>query len=346
MKINGRKLSDWLANMLVSAPEEWRVINNDYILRKEISEVSRKIAYLAWEENDNIYLKEAHCILEIIYNQDFSSARDLNTDSETQPILRDIAAILEKSMLDYEMRSVELSNIQEIPKDGKLYVKWLKRVIENHKSNLHPFYNEFLAKHAKSEHIASYITQESTLDPRFDDILAMMQIGLPTQQKIELANNYYDEMGNGKPELVHSYLFKKAMVALGIDDNYIKENRLEAALVCGNLSAALAISRRHFYKAVGYYGVTEYMAPRRFKHVVNAWKRNNLPDVGIVYHDLHITIDAGHANGWFNNVVVPCINEDPQIGIEIAQGALMRLNSSERYLNQLYLNFNEELAGS
>ncbi|MCE0490296.1 iron-containing redox enzyme family protein [Pantoea sp. Mb-10] len=336
-------ISTWLEEMLTSSAGEWEKINENFKYREMIYQLCLALATDAWEKNKNKSLKEAHRVLEIIYMQDFASAAKLNTEMETQPVLRDIAAILEKFMLRAELKAIDSALLDDMPSDGKSYVKWLKKLIAGHKSNLHPFYNDFLANHATKEHLASYITQESTLDPRFDDILAMMQIGLPVQQKMELANNYYDEMGNGKVELVHSSLFSQAMTALNIDEEFVKQNRLDAALVCGNVSAALALSRRHYFKAVGYYGVTEYMAPRRFKHVVNAWKRNNLPDVGIVYHDLHIVIDAGHANGWFNNVVIPSIDENPDVGIEIAQGALIRLNSSEKYLDQLYENFTKEL---
>ncbi len=81
--------------------------------------------------------------------------------------------------------------------------------------------------------------------------------------------------------------------------------------------------------------MTEYLAPRRFKHVVKAWKRNGLPEAGIVYHDLHIGIDTVHAKAWLNKVIAPLIDRDPRLGEEIALGAFIRMNSSQRYLDQL-----------
>jgi hypothetical protein len=162
-----------------------------------------------------------------------------------------------------------------------------------------------------------------------------MQIGTAVDQKLEIARNYFDEMGNGEESRVHSRLFSAALNALNVTDEFVSSNMLLDARVSGNISACLALYRRHYFKAVGYFGVTEYLAPRRFKHVVEAWRRNKLPEAGITYHDEHIVIDTQHANGWFNNVVVPLINEEPAIGREIALGAVIRLNSSERYLDAL-----------
>jgi hypothetical protein len=190
-------------------------------------------------------------------------------------------------------------------------------------------------QHATRDDIAFYLAQETNLDPRFDDILALMQIGTEVGQKLEIAKNYFDEMGNGELNLVHSRQFNAALQALDVNEAFIAGNMLLDARISGNISACLVLSRRHYFKAIGYFGVTEYMTPRRFKHVVEAWRRNRLPPEGVIYHDSHIIIDVQHANGWFNNVVAPLVSSDPAIGREIAIGAMLRLNSSERYLDAL-----------
>jgi hypothetical protein len=162
-----------------------------------------------------------------------------------------------------------------------------------------------------------------------------MQIGRVGGEKMEIASNYWDEMGNGDPASVHTTLFAQALLAVGADDEYIADNFLLEGRISGNISACLALSRRHYFKAVGYFGATEYLAPRRFRCVVDAWRRHDLDEVGIRYHDLHIGVDAAHASGWFKNVVVPLVNRDARVGADIAMGALIRLNTSEDYLDAL-----------
>ncbi|TDO12681.1 iron-containing redox enzyme family protein [Halomonas ventosae] len=330
---------DWIEKSVCLPPNDWEDLNNNFSLRKKLNESSRRLADAAFKVGDRKSREKVHKCLAAIYNLDFSTATVDKIDAEVQPILRDIASVLEKAVLDYEISLIPESSLAAYPRDGKEYVKWLKKLISSHKSSVHPVYNDYISEHADADDLAFYLIQESSLDPRFDDILALMQIGLPVDQKLELGQNYWDEMGNGEPEKVHSHLFQSALYSLGISSQRIKDEMLPEALVQGNLSACLALSRRHYFKAVGYFGVTEYLAPRRFKHVVKAWRRNELPEVGIEYHDLHIVIDTQHANGWFNNVVAPLVEEDPAIGRDIALGAAIRLSTSSRYLDQLLKHF-------
>ncbi|MEU9008059.1 iron-containing redox enzyme family protein, partial [Streptomyces sp. NPDC048551] len=85
--------------------------------------------------------------------------------------------------------------------------------------------------------------------------------------------------------------------------------------------------------AVGFLGMTEWLAPDRFRNVVRAWERLGLPEVGITYHRLHITIDSQHAAGWFHNVVIPSA-DTAYMRRGIARGALWRANSSARHLDE------------
>jgi uncharacterized protein YqcC (DUF446 family) len=328
-------LAAWIMLMLDASASDWMRANQDFVLRKEIVDAANALAKDAYHPGKQEPLEALHRALGQIYNHDFSTAQLARVDCESQPILREIAAIFEQAMLDAEMSAIGEASIGGYPLEGEGYVKWLKKLISQHTSSVHSLYNDYLAFHATSDDLAYYLTQETNLDPRFDDILALMQIGTPVGQKLEIAKNYFDEMGNGEEARVHSHLFSSALNALNITDDFIASNMLIQARVSGNISACLALYRRHYFKAVGYFGVTEYLAPRRFKYVVEAWRRNELPEAGIVYHNEHIVIDTQHAKSWFNNVVVPLINENPAIGREIAIGAAIRLNSSERYLDAL-----------
>jgi hypothetical protein len=77
------------------------------------------------------------------------------------------------------------------------------------------------------------------------------------------------------------------------------------------LSACLALEQRFLWMAVGYFGVIEYVPPRRLKYLVTAMGRNGLTDAAIEYHRLHAVIDSHHATGWFNHVAIPAVLEKP-----------------------------------
>jgi pyrroloquinoline quinone (PQQ) biosynthesis protein C len=332
-RLETSNLAAWLSAMSNESAEAWARANADYALREELHGVARGLVTDAYQRGDRVALGHMHAVLALIYERDFSSASPAGVDCETQPILRDMAAVLEAGMLQDELRRIRMADFDDVPRRGPAFVKWLKKMISNHASSSHPLYHNYLHRHASREDLAFYLTQETNLDPRFDDILAMLQIGL--DQKLEIAKNYFDEMGNGLVDQIHSRLFQAALEAVGVDETFVEANVLLGARISGNLSACLALSRRHYYKAVGYFGVTEYLAPRRFKHVIDAWRRNGLPEAGVAYHRLHIEVDSRHANGWFENVVTPLVEGSDFCAREIALGATMRLNSSERYLDDL-----------
>lgn len=324
-----------LRALLALPADDLRRAGEDYGFRGELAAACRALTARAYGEGEHAALEEVHAVLALIYDRDFSGVAVTDTDREEQPILRDVAALLEHAVLRHETERVPARELTGYPETGPEYVRWLKAMVSRHPAGWHPLYHQYLAEHGSVEDLRLLLAQETSLDPRFDDILATMQIGRQGAEKMEIAANYWDEMGNGDPAQVHTTLFGRALEAIGADPRYIRETFLPEAAVCGNISALLALSRRHYYKAVGYFGVTEYLAPRRFRCVVDAWRGHDLDEVGIVYHDLHIGVDAGHAAGWFKNVVGPLVTADPRVGREIALGAAIRLNTSRDYLDAL-----------
>lgn len=334
-KYNQNDIITTLDKYLSSQPEYCNKINNNYKIREQFATNIIRLSEDAFINDYMDSLEIATKLLATIYDHDLSSRGLTMPDSETQPLKRDAASILERNLLyKYKKRAVAY-NIDCYPKDGCKYVRWFKDLFINHSSSSHPFYDEYLPFKATKEDIKFYLTQETNLDPKFDDILALMQIGRSGSEKLEIAKNYWDEMGNGDLLGVHSALFNKTLDYFGIDNEYISRNLLPEALMSGNLSACLVMDRRHYFRAVGYFGVTEYMAPKRFKQLLVAWKRNNLKESFAEYHKLHITIDAIHGNDWLNKVIAPIIDSTPDKGKEIAEGALLRMESSNDYLDAL-----------
>lgn len=310
-------------------------LSGDYLFRAALCDACRLLALRAYDGVDRSALRELHDALALIYDRDFTGAAVGEVDHERQPISRDVAAQLERAVLDDQLRRIPEEDVTGYPHSGPEYVRWLKTMVGAHPAGWHPLYHEHLGEHGSREDLRLLLAQETNLDPRFDDILAALQIGRHGSEKMEVAGNYWDEMGNGDPGQVHTWLFAQALESIAVDSAYVRDTFLLEAGVSGNISACLALSRRHYFKAVGYFGVTEYLAPRRFRCVVDAWRRLGLDEIGVVYHDLHIGVDAGHAAGWFKNVVGPLVEGDPRIGREIALGARIRLNTSQEYLDAL-----------
>lgn len=306
----------------------------DMPLRQRVVNAARRLALDARCANAE-RLDYMHRVLACIYDYRFSVPDVDIANVDFSPLFGDIASLLEAAMLDVETNRIDEDMFVGMPTRGADFVEWLKRTMSDHPAGVHPFYREYLRDTADVPGMKLFLAQETTLDPRFDDILALMQVGTSGSEKMEIAKNYFDEMGCGDENAVHTYLFSKALDTLGIDSEYVESTMLADSRVSGNLSACLVMNQRHHYKAIGYFGVTEYLSPRRFKDLVAGWRRLGLPEGGIVYHDLHIRIDAVHGRAWLDNVIQPLVDQDPRVAREIALGALIRLNSSERYLDKL-----------
>lgn len=312
------------------------LINNDKNIRQEFRELSIKLTDQAYALNDENAIKEIHNILFGIYEKKFSTIYVNDIEYNFKPIIEDISSILEEAIIKNESKLIDMNNYLFMIKDKDSFIDNFKKLIKNHDAFNHPFYKDFLRNNATEEDFAYYLTQESALDPRFDDILALLQIGLEANCKMELASNYWDEMGNGKLNMVHSTLFSQILSSIDIKKYSTSEDLLLHTKLSSNISSCLALEKRNFYKALGYFGVIEYMTPHRFQLMVKGWERLGLPKKGIEYHKLHIKVDVIHGSNWFKNLIVPFVLKDDKIALEIIQGALIRLNTSKRYLDELY----------
>ncbi|MCM6778780.1 iron-containing redox enzyme family protein [Nocardia sp. CDC159] len=253
--------------------------------------------------------------------------------AEGSILIAEITRRLEAQIIASEDRMIPDRIYAEAPVEPRKYLSWLKGLAKDHRVYKHPYYVDFIRNSATAKDLRRYAIQESVVDGRFDDLLAMMQVGTSGAAKMEIAGNYWDEMGNGNEHEVHTHLFNLIYEALDITDAEAEAELTAMDLLSGNL--AVLVSRyRHLYgEAVGFLGMTEWLVPDRFTNVVSAWERLGLPDVGITYHRLHITVDSRHAAGWFHNVVLPAAS-DAAMRRAIARGALWRLNSSARHLDE------------
>lgn len=285
-------------------------------------------------EGDHHAFKQVHLALDELYNVYFTKPQPNESWCDRAQMLAPTQKILEAFVIEYEDRDLRgvVAPRGQSPED---FVRQIKADVRAHPANLHPFYLEYLPNLASRTDLRFYLAQETALDPRFDDFIALMQLGCEAQQKLELAGNYWDEMGNGEPGHVHTTMFSAAMHEVGADPAYVAENRMAETLVCGNLSAALALNPRFYYRAIGSFAVTEFLFPRRCAQLLAAWTRNRLSTLGARYHREHIGVDARHASGFFRNVIRPEIAKNPDSGVDIYWGAMARMNSSQRYLDAL-----------
>lgn len=100
---------------------------------------------------------------------------------------------VENEWISAEERLVDLDSL---PKGKEEFIKWY--LMMERKMNLDiRFFIEFLRGQASLKQVAYYICMEELVDGSFDDLMALVQLGMPIQSKMVAGSNYWDEMGVG-----------------------------------------------------------------------------------------------------------------------------------------------------
>ena len=292
-----------------------------------------RVCRSAYESDDREAMTMAHRLLAHLYDERFSVPH--TGDTAPDPEATEIMHLIEGHMLAFEDARLKSADVEGAPRTGAAFIPWLTDIIAAHPAARHPFYEDYLPQRAVRADITYFLAQESTLDPRFDDVLALLQLGTSNHIKLAFARNYWDEVGNGNVSGFHTTLFQRSLDSAGATPDYVRRHLALESIVCGNLSMALSLHRNYFAKAIGYFGVTEYLVPRRFPSFIAAWKRLEFDEGGLSYHRLHSELDADHGEEWFNMVIAAHIDRRPDDAVPIARGALYRLNSAQRYLDGL-----------
>jgi hypothetical protein len=319
------EVSDWLSKPADEVDRGFAGKDRTRIL-KAVAELND--AALAGD-SEGFYRQQL--LLSRIYNLILRIPEEPTAEGSTA--VHEVTRLLERATLAGEDRQLDAALLEDLPDEPGAYLSWLKDRARRHRVFKHPYYMDFIRHHATADDVRTYMIQESVVDGRFDDLLALMQVGTAGPAKMEIAGNFWDEMGNGKPAEVHTHLFNQIFEVFEVSQRELEESLTATALLSGNLAVLLSRYRHRYPEAVGFLGMTEWLVPDRFVQVVSAWERLGLPEVGIVYHRLHITVDSQHAAGWFHNIVKPSAPSE-YMRRGIARGALWRLNSSARYLDE------------
>src|SRR6476661_4243700 len=100
----------------------------------------------------------------------------------------------------------------------------------------------------------------------------MTQVKFPTRAKLELARNYWDEMGRGNEKGMHGPMLGKISEELKISPPTLEES-LPEAIALGNIMLGRAMKRTYAFHSIGALGVIELTAPGRTVKVHQGLKR-------------------------------------------------------------------------
>ena len=226
-----------------------------------------------------------------------------------------------------ELRAEVAEQAAAAPTDAAGFVAWFEALKENGPGQGDPLF-PWLAEEASLDEMRWFLTQEAAGEAGFEDLTAYAQVKLPARAKLELARNYWDEMGRGNPKGMHGPMLDQLVIALGLEPA-IDDTAWES-LALANAMTAMATTRRYAWHAVGALGVIELTAPARSAATAAGLRRLGISGKVRHYFDLHAVLDVKHSEAWNREAIGPLVAEDPRRAAALAEGALIRLRCGER----------------
>ena len=219
-----------------------------------------------------------------------------------------------------------------IPEDADRFIDWFEQLKHTGPGQGDPLF-PWLATQASLDEMKYFMCQEVAGEAGFDDLLALTQLKMPVQAKLEMARNFWDEMGRGASKGMHGPMLERLARHFGLTPT--PETVIPESLALGNTMIALARHRRYAYHSVGALGVIEMTAPTRAGYVDKGLRRLGVPGKKRHYFALHAILDVKHSEAWNREALRPLVAEDPRRAQAIGEGAIMRLwhgaRTFERY---------------
>jgi hypothetical protein len=251
-------------------------------------------------------------------------APTIGSGTERQDVERFLT--MERDFVEAARREVR-SLTSDVPAEAGKFMDWfenLQRVGPGQDDPLFPW----LATQAALDEMKWFLAQEAAGEAGFEDLVALTQVKMPQRAKLEMARNYWDEMGRGRPAAMHGPLLDRLLVHLRITP--VLDETCPEALALGNMMMALACSRHYAFMSVGALGAVEMTAPARVREVDRGLKRLGVPLQERSYFALHATLDVKHSLSWNQEVLHSLVEEDGRRAQPIAEGAALRLWCGQR----------------
>jgi hypothetical protein len=226
-----------------------------------------------------------------------------------------------------ELRSEIIEQAAAAPIDPDGFVAWFEALKQTGPGQSDPLF-PWLADVATRDELRWFFEQEAAGEAGFDDLVALTQVKMPTRAKLELARNYWDEMGRGNQKGMHGPMLDALVETLAVDP--VIESTVWESLALANAMTAMATNRNYAWHSVGALGVIELTAPGRSACVAAGLRRIGLSDRERRYFDLHAVLDIKHSQDWNREALHPLVADEPRRATAIAEGALMRLLCGKR----------------
>lgn len=285
---------------------------------------------LAFREHDHDARKAVHRVLHDLYGLHLSKPHPGLSDNQYSVQLLRIRRMIETSWMEWEV-----AHAGPVPSgiEPESIGAAIKSLWKSHSGHNHAVF-DFMKTNASRSQIIKYFTTDYALNMCFYDLIVLSLVGIDEDVRMEVANNFWDEMGQGNPARTHVQLYRDLLEYLQIEDS--PERFVDAlgweGLSGYNLLLYFAFNRREYFRSIGALAITELSDPDQYAKLLAGCRRIGTDQPSVLdYYSEHVEVDALHGDGWIDNVIVPVLRRYPGEAQAVLEGAAMRLNSSKAY---------------
>jgi hypothetical protein len=337
----GERLDELVAQTL-RAPDIDALLYSNQGFFPRFMDVLARTLERAFEADDQAARHRAHRALFLLYEENFEQIGDGAGGNQFHPFIIRVRNDIERAWGRFERNRIDVS-FDQVPADGPGFSGFFRAYCAGHRLTGHPLF-DFIEQEATREEIVRFFAYDSTLVLRFCDLITLSMVGADDSVRSVLAENFWDEMGNGDFSRRHTYLFKRLLSYVGADQLLsagLMGDRLAIgsswqALAGYNLYMYLSLHRRNYFMSLGCLGSGELMDSGQYVKIVRGCQRVGFTDrEGLAYYIDHAEADVRHGNEWLDEVLVPLVGKYGGARRDIVAGASLRLNTTADYYDFL-----------
>ncbi len=185
----------------------------------------------------------------------------------------------------------------------------------------------WLAEQASRDQMLWFLTQELSGEVDLEDLYALAQLKLPERPKLEMARNYWDEMGQGDASATRARLL--ASLVSDLSTEFLELPAWEM-LARANLMLGLTANRRYAFQAIGALGVVELTSAGPARCVSLGLRRLGFSSEAGNYFSWRARLSTLRSQVFNQGVILPLVAQDSRSATAIAEGALLRLVADGR----------------
>ncbi|HET6161516.1 MAG TPA: iron-containing redox enzyme family protein [Dongiaceae bacterium] len=335
------RLDDLVVQALRASDIDGLLFSNRGFFPHVMTILSRTLE-LAFGQGDESARRQVHGALFRLYEENFRHGHGGSAVNQFHPFIMRVRNDIERAWERFECGRIDVA-LDAVPADEEGFSDFFRHYCAGHRLTGHPLF-DFIERQATRAEIVRFFAYDSTLVLRFCDLITLAMIGADDEVRGVLAENFWDEMGNGDFSRRHTFLFKRLLRYVGADQ--VPAAAIETSwqgLAGFNLYMYLSLHRRNYFMSLGCLGSGELMDASQYAKIVKGCERVGFTDrAGLSYYIDHAEADVRHGNEWLDKVLVPLAGKHDGARRDILTGASLRLNATADYYDFLL----EELSGT